>query len=276
MKKLCVIGYPIEHSLSPPIHNAALKELGLDNEYSYKKIKVAPESLGDFVDRVRNGEIHGASVTIPHKMNIMPHLDTLTDEAQFIGAVNTVYMKDGKIVGDNTDGIGFVASLEDSVKSGSAAVLLGAGGAARAIAYSLSTYCDSITVVNRDLKRREQLTMDLAAIYKKVNSSSLDQLPSLLPDANLLVNCTPIGMRGDLEGQTLATADMMHPDLVVVDIVYVPRKTRLLQEAEKAGAHVITGEGMFIYQAAEQFLKYTGYDAPIKVMKQAFEEALDS
>jgi len=276
MKKLCVIGYPIEHSLSPPIHNAALKDSELEGKYSYEKIKVPPDELGAFVERIRNGEIHGASVTIPHKIAIMPHLDIITGEADFIGAVNTVYMKDGQVVGDNTDGIGFAASLEDSVKMGGAAVLLGAGGAARAIAYSLRSYCDSISIVNRTIGRGEKLAKDLCAVYDTANFSGLDKLSTLLKDADILVNCTPVGMQGKSEGETLATAEMMHPDLVVADIVYVPRKTRLLQEAEKAGAQIITGEGMFIYQAAEQFLIYTGHDAPIDVMREAFEKALDS
>lgn len=277
MKILSVIGDPVEHSLSPVMYNAAFMAIGLEKEFTYQRMKIRKEDLRDFIEKVRTGKVTGASVTMPLKEAITSLVDELSEEARFIKAVNTVYEKDGKVVGHNTDGIGCIKALEESGVSiiGKNVVLLGAGGAAKAIAYRLARgSVDRLVILNRTLDKAEALASVLREQID-VDAGSLDCLKNALSCADVLINATSVGMRGKLEGVTLVTAELMHPDLAVFDIVYVPKRTRLLEEALKAEALDIEGCGMLVHQGAEQFKIFTGRNPPVEVMKGALLEALN-
>ncbi|MFH1424328.1 MAG: shikimate dehydrogenase [archaeon] len=274
--KLCVIGDPVEHSLSPAMHNAALRELGL--EHTYEKIRVKPEELKKFIERIRSGEISGASITIPHKQSILPLMDGLSKEAELIGAVNTVQRKENKLVGHNTDGIGCVNALEEAgvEVSGKSALILGAGGAARAIAFTLAlSGAEALEIANRTPEKAEALARDVnEETGLEVAAGDLSNLGSKIRNVDILINTTSVGMKGTQEDKTLVKAVDMHPGLVVNDIVYTPRKTLLLKEAGKAGCKIVEGRGMLVHQGAEQFRIFTGKDAPVEVMREALNEAL--
>lgn len=279
MKKLCIIGDPIGHSLSPLMHNAALKELGLDKRYIYTKIRISPTELGGFVRKIRSGKIEGASITIPNKEAIISHLDELTKEAEFIQAVNTAYKIGNRVIGHNTDGTGCMRALKEagvSIKR-KKVIVLGAGGVARAIALTLALQrVGKIVVLNRTLKKAIALANSIKEkTSTNVSAGGFDKLREELSDADILINGTPIGMKGKLEGQTLVTANLMRPELVVNDTVYNPRKTKLLEEAEKVGAKIVDGTGMFVHQGAEQFEIFTGRKAPIEVMRKALLKELE-
>jgi len=279
MKKLYVIGDPVDYSLSPVIHNAALKTLGLDNEFTYDQMKVRKEELKEFIRKVRTGEIIGASVTMPYKEIIIPLLDELTTEADLIGAVNTIYIKDSRVIGHNTDGIGCIKTLEESGVSinEKKVIILGAGGAAKAIAYTLALKgVKKLAIINRTKKKAETLAK---TIEQKTNTivytGNFDLLETVLKDADIIINATSVGMRKISENQTLVTEDLIHSDMVVMDVVYNPRVTQLLKEAKKAGAKTVDGSSMLVYQGAEQFKIFTGRKAPIKIMRKALLEVLD-
>ena len=279
MKKLYVIGDPVDHSLSPVMHNAALKTLGLDNEFTYDQMKVRKEELKEFIRKVRTGEIIGASVTMPYKEIIIPLLDELTTEADLIGAVNTIYIKDSRVIGHNTDGIGCIKTLEEAGVSinEKKVIILGAGGAAKAIAYTLALKgVKKLAIINRTKKKAETLAK---TIEQKTNTivytGNFDLLETVLKDADIIINATSVGMRKISENQTLVTEDLIHSDMVVMDVVYDPRVTQLLKEAKKAGAKTVDGSSMLVYQGAEQFKIFTGRKAPIKIMRRALLEVLD-
>lgn len=279
MKKLYVIGNPIEYSLSPLMHNAALKELGLEREFTYNKMEILKEDLEKFVEEVREGNIGGASVTMPYKEEIIPLLDGLTKETELIQAVNTVYKKNSKVIGHNTDGIGCIRALEDAGISivGKRIVLLGAGGAAKSIAISLALgNIRKILILNRTEEKAEILANSISRKTNvQISSGSLNRLRSALKDADILINSTSVGMKEKAGDQTLVTANLIHSDLVVEDIVYNPIKTKMLEEAEKAGAKIVEGVGMLVHQGAEQFEIFTGRKAPIETMRKTLLVALN-
>lgn len=279
MKKLYVIGNPIEYSLSPLMHNAALKELGLEREFTYNKMEILKEDLEKFVEEVREGNIGGASVTMPYKEEIIPLVDGLTKETELIQAVNTVYKKNSKVIGHNTDGIGCIRALEDAGISivGKRIVLLGAGGAAKSIAISLALgNIRKILILNRTEEKAEILANSISRKTNvQISSGSLNRLRSALKDADILINSTSVGMKEKARDQTLVTANLIHSDLVVEDIVYNPIKTKMLEEAEKAGAKIVEGVGMLVHQGAEQFEIFTGRKAPIETMRKTLLVALN-
>ena len=275
MKKLAVIGDPVEHSLSPIIQNAVLKQLGLEKEFVFEKILVHSDELGKFMQDVRKNNITGLNVTIPHKLAIMKFLDKFSVGARLIGAVNTVVKKGEKLIGHNTDGIGCLNSLKEKGINiqGKKVVLLGAGGAARAIAFVLAqTDIQNLTIVNRTPEKTNELAKELIQKTKaKVISAGLENLKEILSNADILINATSVGMNSD---ETLVTSEQMHKNLVVLDIVYSPLKTKLLQEAEKAGAKIIDGLEMLIQQGAIAFELFTGKKAPAKVMRASLQDKL--
>lgn len=279
MKKLYVIGDPVDHSLSQVMHNAALKALGLDNEFTYDQMNVRKEELKGFIGKVRTGEIIGASVTMPYKEIIIPLLDELTTDADLIGAVNTIYIKDSRVIGHNTDGIGCIKTLEDAGVSISEKkiIILGAGGAAKAIAYTLALRgVKKLAIINRTKKKAEALAK---SIEEKTNTivytGNFDLLETVLKDADIIINATSVGMRKISENQTLVTEDLIHSEMLVMDVVYNPKVTQLLKEARKAGAKTVDGSSMLVYQGTEQFKIFTGRKAPIKIMRKALLEVLD-
>lgn len=276
--RIAVIGYPISHSLSPAMQEAALKFTGLDKEYSYESIEITPGELPAFIERIRAGEIFGANVTIPHKKAVIPYLDSVDENARLIGAVNTIYREDGRAIGANTDAPGFISALNaEGVRAeGKKAVIIGAGGAARAVGFALAlSGAKEIIVANRDYGAAIGLARDLREKCS-VESDSIpfEGIPEAVRSASLLVNCTPLGMRGPYETMTPVERDNLMPGLTVVDLVYNPMRTRLIEEAAAEGCKAVTGVGMLVRQGAESFRIWTGVEAPLDVMRAAVMEAL--
>ena len=269
-----LIGHPVEHSFSPPMHNAAFDELGMD--YAYVAFDVDPKNVGSAIDGARSLNIKGFNVTIPHKVNVMQYLDELDEVAQLIGAVNTIDFKDLK--GYNTDGIGAVRAIEEisSIKNKNV-VIAGAGGASRAISFYIAKYgAEAITILNRDESKAQSLASDVSDsnLIDAVNSDSINEISSYINDADILIDTTPLGMHPHIDDEPIVKADKMHEDLVVFDAVYNPNETALLKQAIKAGAKPVYGIKMLLYQGAESFKIWTGQDAPIDVMEKALNKHL--
>jgi shikimate dehydrogenase len=268
-----ILAYPASHSLSPAMHNAAFEELGIDAQYEF--FEKSLEKLEDFIREVRETKIAGLSVSIPHKEKIIPLLDEVTDAAKEIGAVNTVFWKDDKLVGDNTDWMGFLSALEEKIDANNKkVVILGGGGAARAIVYALlSKNCD-VSVITREAWEFEGLQKDFGEQIK--NYDFIQNLENYDPD--ILVNSTPLGMKGKFEKMSFVDPIWFksHQPLVF-DIVYNPQETRLLRDSEATGCETIAGIKMFVYQGVAQFTKWFPKEAaPFEVMKKvAKEESLE-
>jgi len=268
--KLCgVIGDPIEHTMSPAIHNAAFTKMGLD--YLYVPFQVKPEGLRQAIDGMRALNIRGLNVTIPHKVTIIPFLDELDPLAEKIGAVNTIANDNGMLTGYNTDAAGFLqALLERGIEpKGRNVVILGAGGASRAISFILAEKGAHLVILNRLLERAEELAGRLSMVFHgEVTALGLveENLARVLEGANILVNATSVGMSPNISG-TPVPFNLLKPALVVFDIVYNPIKTRLLREAEEVGAKTVSGVDMFVWQGALAFERWTGVKAPLELMR---------
>jgi len=276
IKLFALIGDPIEQSLSPAMHNAAFRALGLN--CAYVALRVPERFLTDAIGGIRALGIAGFNVTIPHKIDIVGLLDELDESASLVGAVNTVKNDRGKLIGFNTDGEGALRALEGKIRSveGKKVVLLGAGGAARAIAFSLARADSRLTIANRTIPRARALASTIEqklGMNVEVVSLNRAKLAEVLRDADALINATSVGMY-PRANQTLVSASMMHRGLVVNDIVYEPLRTRLLREARRAGARTIGGLGMLVHQGALAFEIWTGKRAPIKVMEAAAKRQL--
>ena len=269
-----VIGNPVEHSLSPAIHNAAFQKLGLN--FVYLAFQV--ETIGDAIKGIRAlGNFRGASVTIPHKMAAVPFLDSVEPTARHIGAINTIVAAGRILTGYNTDATGALRALrEGSVAlKGRQVVMLGSGGAARAIAFGLGaeTGIDRLTILGIDGQERTALARDLQSkTGMTVHALPLDEgtLRKLLPETHVLIHCTPLGMSPKVH-ESSVPATVLHAGLTDMDIVYNPRDTRLLKEAKAAGCRVIPGIEMFLHQAAAQFELWTNQAAPTDVMRAVLE-----
>jgi shikimate dehydrogenase len=269
-----VIGNPVEHSLSPAIHNAAFQKLGLN--FVYLAFRV--EAIGDAIMGLRAlGNFRGASVTIPHKVTAVPFLDAVEPTALHIGAINTIVASGGVLTGYNTDATGALRALRESdvTLKGRHVVMLGSGGAARAIAFALGaeTGIDRLTILGIDEQERTVLVRDLRSKTGMVVQELLldeSMLRKVLPDTHVLIHCTPMGMSPKVH-QTSVPATLLHPGLMVMDIVYNPRDTQLLKDAKAAGCRVIPGLEMFLHQAAAQFELWTNQAAPVDVMRTILE-----
>ncbi len=269
-----VIGNPVEHSLSPAIHNAAFQKLGMNVVYLAFRV----EAIGDAIKGLRTlGNFRGASVTIPHKVTAVPFLDSVESTARHIGAINTIVAADGILTGHNTDATGALRALREGAVAlkGRQVVMLGSGGAARAIGFALGAEAgiDRLTILGVDDQERAALARDLHSKTKlTVQDLPLDEgmLRKVLPDAHVLIHCTPLGMSPKLH-ETSVPAELLHAGLTVMDIVYNPRDTRLLKDANAAGCHTIHGLEMFLHQAAAQFELWTNQAAPIDVMRAVVE-----
>jgi shikimate dehydrogenase len=271
MIRLGLVGHPVNHSLSPGIHNAALTACGLEGDYSLFPIHPNDkQGLRELLARVRSGEITGLNVTIPHKRNVIELMDELTPTAAAIGAVNTIYMHDGTLMGDNTDAAGFLLDLkkllstETPMHGGLNALVLGAGGSARAVVYALANDGWDVTVAARRLEQAQQLAESFA--NGKIRSAAFDCEPSTF---DLLVNTTPLGMTPNLDSSPLPETVSLPRHLSVYDLVYNPRETKLVRAARSQGLNATTGLGMLIEQAALGFEVWTGYTPPRKVMFDA-------
>lgn len=261
-----VMGDPVRHSLSPAIHNAAFQALDLD--WVYVAFPVAAGQAGDAIAAVRTLGIAGLSVTMPHKHDVLPALDDLSSTARTLQAVNTVHRVGDALAGDNTDGAGFLDALrhdEGFDPARTRAVVLGAGGAARAVVLALAgAGAADIAVVNRTAARAE-LAAELAPGGVARLGSEDD-----VPEADLVVNATPIGMRDTATDEAVPIdAKRLKPGQLVVDLVYHPLRTPLLAAAKERGAIPVTGLGMLIHQAAHAFRLWTGEDPPLEVMSAA-------
>ena len=269
-----LIGHPVEHSFSPPMHNVAFQELGMD--WVYVAFDVNPKDLSSAIEGAKSLNIKGFNVTIPHKIEVMQYLEELDEVAELIGAVNTIDFKNLK--GYNTDGIGAVRAIEEvsSIKDKNV-VVAGAGGASRAISFYLAKFgASSLTILNRNADKAQNLASDVLAsdLIGDVKSDSISEINAYLSDADILVDTTPLGMDPHINDEPIATSENMHEDLVVFDAVYNPNETVLIKQAIKAGATPVYGIKMLLYQGAESFKIWTGRDAPIDVMEDALNQFL--
>jgi shikimate dehydrogenase len=256
------------------MHNAAFEALKMD--YVYVAFDVDPLNLKSAIDGAKSLNIKGFNVTIPHKIEVMKHLDEIDEVAALIGAVNTIDFKDMK--GYNTDGIGAVKAIEEvtSIKNRNV-VVAGAGGASRAISFYIAKYgADSLTILNRNVEKADNLAKDVSSsnLINDVKSDSMSEINSHVADADILIDTTPVGMHPNVDDEPIVLADNMHDDLVVFDAVYNPNDTVLIKEAVKAGAEPVYGIKMLLYQGAESFRIWTGRDAPVDVMEDALRKTL--
>ena len=281
-KILGVIGDPIEHTFSPAMHNAGLNELGLN--YIYLPFHVKEDMLGECI------------VTIPHKTNVIKHLDDIDSVASMIGAVNTIQFNFNEnnessnqnnesmvtTKGFNTDGYGCVRAIKEKTSINNKKVTItGAGGAARAVAFQIaSSGIDELSILNRNASKAESLANDLRSNLGKVgiditvNSCEIENLKRELDSSDIFIDTTPIGMYPNVDDKPIASADMLHEELVVNDIVYTPMETSLIKEALKANAEVVYGYKMLLYQAIRSFEIWLGRDAPVDVMEKALLDVL--
>jgi shikimate dehydrogenase len=263
-----LIGYPIEHTLSPTIHNTAFSALTLS--WVYLPFEVKPSYLKDALKGLSALGICGANITIPYKQKALELMDELSEEAKTIGAVNTVVVKEDKLFGENTDGRGFLMAVEEMGFSPDkkTCFVLGAGGAARAVSFSLASAGARVLIYNRTEDRAERLVADINRIYRgKAEMAKMDRIK----DAELLVNATSLGMR---EGDPMPIdAELLHSKLFLYDLVY-NRETELIKCAKEIVRKAERGISMLIYQAALAFSIWTGKTAPIKEMKMAVENVL--
>jgi shikimate dehydrogenase len=245
------------------MHNAAFRALGIDAVYLC--FDLPPESLATALAGMRALGIRQLSVSLPHKQTVLAHLDEIDETARRIGAVNTVTLREGNLVGTNTDWLGAVRALEHETKLANArAVVLGAGGTARAVVFGLLERGSRVTVLNRTPERASDLAGELGAQA----AGGLEELFTTPHD--VLVNTTSVGLRGDTSPVDAAA---ISPEAVVMDAVYDPEQTRLLRDAAARGARTVTGKWMLVHQAAEQIALWTGRRAPLEVMATAFDTA---
>ena len=273
-QRLGIIGYPIGHSISPIFQQAGLDHLGIDA--TYEKWEVTPERVGDFVAGLRAPGTLGINITVPHKQAVIPFLDEVDEWATAAGAVNTIVNRDGRLTGHNTDGPGFLQALLVETgysPDGTRALILGAGGAARGILLALVRGgVDSLVIANRTFERAEtlaQLASDNGVGSEAIPLSG-DALTEAAASANLIVNCTTMGMsHGPDEHGSPITAAQIPASAIVNDVVYTPLITPILKEAAAAGATALGGLHMLVYQGVLSFQMWTGVDAPVDVMLAA-------
>lgn len=266
-----VIGDPIEHSLSPIMQNAAFQALDLD--YVYLAFKVKPSCVADAVNSIRALNFRGLNVTMPHKKSVMANLDRIDLSAQIIDSVNTILNKDNLLFGFNTDGVGAVRALKENgvALKGRKVVLLGAGGAARAIAYAVAKEADELAVLNRTAKDAQALARLVEkAANKRIVAASIEpeDIDANLQDSDILINATSVGMKPRVN-ETPVPIELLRSNLAVMDIVYNPLETKLARDAKALGAKVVSGVEMLIYQGASSFEIWTGKSAPVEVMRKA-------
>lgn len=259
-----IFGYPIEHTLSPAMHNAAFKALGLD--YCYVPFLVHPEHLAYAVKAIRALNLCGVNVTVPHKEKVLPLLDEIHEEASFIGAVNTIVTRTGKLIGYNTDGKGFMQVLtENRISLAEKDILIiGAGGAARAISYYLCQDAKTLQIFNRTRKRAHKLVKDLKKLC--TNVSLCDNI-SHVRDFHMIINATSVGLKN--EDPSPFDTSLLKKNQIICDLIY--KKTRLLKEASRKGCKIIDGSGMLFWQGMLAFELWTGKKPPAKVMLTALK-----
>ena len=271
-KKYGILAYPAKYSLSPVMHYAAFNELGIDAEYGI--FDVREEDFQDFLEHISENNIDGFSVSAPYKELIMHHINIIDEDAKNIGAVNTVLNKGGVLYGYNTDHIGAVHALKTDISllklNEKKVVVLGAGGAARAICYGLLKEGAEVFIWNRTAEKAEQIISDFKKVFgKKARISYVKDLANLSGKFDILIQATSIvGIKNLLPENFLEHFDF------VMDIVYHPLVTPILEQAKKLGKKIITGERMLLFQAVEQFKIWTEKEAPVRIMREALEKNL--
>lgn len=270
-----LLGYPVAHSVSPPMHNAAFRALDLNCVYA--AFPVHPSLLGEAAAAIRALGLGGVNVTVPHKETVLSFLDQLAEEARLIGAVNTIVVRDGKLIGHNTDAGGFLRSLteEGFTVPGKKVVVLGAGGAARAVAAQLALAgAERIAFINRTPAHAEVLAELVSGrgCGTAVRPWSDRRLSAReIGAADLVVQTTPLGMHPHVDDGPPVEAGWFRAGQVVYDVVYNPRRTRFLRTAAGAGARTVSGLGMLLYQGVQAFELWTGRAAPVDVMRRVLE-----
>ncbi len=292
MVRLGLTGYPLSHSLSPRLHAAALAALGLKGEYRlYPVAPEDPDGLRRLTERLRRGELHGLNVTIPHKQTVIPLLDELSPAARSIGAVNTICLRDGRLVGENTDAPGFWTDVNRLFSSSKAppsvergeglegsALVLGAGGAARAVVYALLTHGWRVALAVRraDLDQAAALIRSMEAFAGSGSPAPIlleaEALAPHLGGVGLIVNATPLGMFPEVDACPWPDGLPFPPAARLYDLVYNPRETLLIRRARRAGLPAATGLGMLVEQAAHSFEIWTGQVPSREAMFAAVEE----
>lgn len=266
-KVLCLIGKPVKHSLSPIIHNVALNDFNLN--YVYVAFEIKENQLKNVIKGIKALGIRGANVTTPYKVEVIKHLDELSEDVKEIGAVNTILNRNGILRGYNTDGIGALRALEKFTElDDKKVILLGAGGAAKAIAVTISKKISEITILNRTERKAVEIVLklkekDFNAKSLKLNSKNLE---NEIKSSHILINATSVGMNSS---KSLVPKRLLKPDLVVFDIVYSPLETRLLKDAREKGCITVDGLWMLVYQGAESFKIWTGFYPNVQLMRDA-------
>lgn len=268
-----LFGQPVAENPTQYMIEAAFKHHGLD--WRYLTIEVAPADLANAVQGLRAMGFRGTNLTIPHKVAVIPHLDGLSQAAELMGAVNCIVRQGDKLIGENTDGKGFVQSLREiSNPEGKSVVILGAGGAARAIAVELALGgAKNFTIVNRDSSRGESLVNLLTS--RKLASAKFVPWQgdfAVPPGTNVVINATSIGLFPDIEARIPLDISTLTPDMVVADVIPNPPQTRLVRDARARGCRVIDGLGMLVNQGVIGFRLWTGVDPDPSVMRRALEE----
>jgi shikimate dehydrogenase len=277
--ELGLVGYPLVHSLSPKIHTSALQACGLQGDYSLFSVHPdGTQSLNDLFSRVRSGEINGLNVTIPHKQNAMRFLDELTPTAGSIGAVNTIYLRENKLTGDNTDAAGFLKDLHRFLTNhqsptpqiSKSAIVLGSGGSARAVVHALARDGWKVTIAARRIEQAQQLASSFAEHQMHIADISLSNIE--FSKISLVVNTTPIGMTPNTNQSSWPENLPFPPRAAIYDLVYNPRETKLVKDACLQGLSATTGLGMLIEQAALSFEIWTGHQPSREVMSAAVND----
>ena len=281
MTKLCaVIGYPIGHSMSPAIYNAAFAAMGLDVRHEAWAVQL--DEIPAALERLRGDEMLGMNVTVPNKQAVMPLLDEIDPMATAIGAVNCISKQNGRLIGHNTDMYGFIRSLREAGcnPKGMRVAILGVGGSARAVAYGLiEAGAASLTLAGRTQAHVDELAEALHRTQPQAMVARAGWQDAAFEvacrEAGLIVNCTPIGMRDTpLERESALPAPLHRPGLWVCDLVYNPLETRLLADARAAGGRPVGGLEMLLYQGVESVRHWTGREAPVDIMRKAAQEAM--
>lgn len=267
-KLVGLIGHPVDHSFSPIMHNAAIKDLKIN--YRYFAFDVSEENLKDVVAGAKAFNFRGFNITIPHKMNIMKYLDEIDSDAEAIGAVNTVKIENGKAIGYNTDGLGAKKALEEKtgILYNKNILIIGSGGGSRAVSFELAKD-NNLTIVNRNIEKAENLSKEISRKLEKENPLNYGGLDINIENFDIIINTTPVGMYPHTEVEPVIPLNNIKKDAVVMDLIYNPLEPVFLKEAKKYGAKTINGIGMLVYQGAVSFEIWTGVKPDIYVMKKS-------
>lgn len=271
-----IFGHPVEHTFSPGMHNAAFAKIGFDG--CYMPFAVRPENLGKAVKAIFPLGLRGLNITVPHKEKVIPFLDELTDDARLIGAVNTIEVREGKLIGHNTDGRGFIRSLREETNfrpKGKTIFMVGSGGAARAVCFNLALAgADTLLIHDIDPAKAEKLARDIrAATTTRVTVLDAPGLRMLAPNADCIINATPLGLKKN--DPLPLSRELIRKGQLVCDLVYNPPNTRLLRMARSRGAKTLRGIGMLLYQGVIAFEIWTGKKAPVNVMRMALARQIE-